>query len=422
MADEILAHISAPATRQHDNLYRSLLLAYHDFAPYKSHRERSEELLEELKLPLNCEESPSEPPNRGILVDIPGNTSIISTSKESYGSFPSHNSSEDHASYHENVPRLSHNSFLPKDTTPVSSRLAQLEHIHQTWKVRAASKSSLAKRQGVSGQIPPSLDSLETTFIEDTQLAAQIVQSQLQDTYSVTSEDSEVESNLEEDFVSETHHIRNDDLQSSHVGRLPRFSLPNKTYESKVPFTVSNTSSRDTSFMSTDHSPEAVQARLIDLDSVATQVDFASLLFDAFPPAPKISVEQPLALPSQITKHLAAIKAQNTSVFQPARTSRALDDDDRGHWLVKCSSWPTKLQYEFWKALCEHVTSGRLGWGVTLHREGQVHTSLGAVRLYCWGEVIEHMWLLIWLCSSGKVVGSGSQWFDGDGIAVIEVA
>jgi hypothetical protein len=41
------------------------------------------------------------------------------------------------------------------------------------------------------------------------------------------------------------------------------------------------------------------------------------------------------------------------------------------------------------------------------------------VRLYCWGEVVEHFWLLLWLCSNGMVASLGLRWIDADGVAVV---
>jgi hypothetical protein len=46
---------------------------------------------------------------------------------------------------------------------------------------------------------------------------------------------------------------------------------------------------------------------------------------------------------------------------------------------------------------------------------------LGRVRLYCWAEVVEHTWLLLWLCSKGEVVGSGCKWMDADGSVAFEM-
>ena len=34
---------------------------------------------------------------------------------------------------------------------------------------------------------------------------------------------------------------------------------------------------------------------------------------------------------------------------------------------------------------------------------------------------MEHFWLLLWLCSNGKVASLSLKWFDADGVAVVEM-
>jgi hypothetical protein len=68
------------------------------------------------------------------------------------------------------------------------------------------------------------------------------------------------------------------------------------------------------------------------------------------------------------------------------------------------------------------VANGRLGWGVTLHREPAKGHELGLVRLYCWGEIVEHIWLALWLCSDGKISAFGSKWVDAGEKLVVEIA
>jgi hypothetical protein len=163
-----------------------------------------------------------------------------------------------------------------------------------------------------------------------------------------------------------------------------------------------------------------------DENGIQFAQDFSKLAFEAFPPPPKVSTACPGRLPSQVTRHLAAIKAQNPKRFRYSKKHRTPKADERGYWSIACSIWPIYLQHEFWTSLCEHVSSGRLGWGTTLHREAADAHTLGQVRLYCWAEVAEHMWLILWLCSKGQLVrsasASASKWIDSDGAVVLEVA
>lgn len=156
-------------------------------------------------------------------------------------------------------------------------------------------------------------------------------------------------------------------------------------------------------------------------DGSPRSISFGGLPFEVFPPAPAITMDSPGILPSQITEFLAMLKLQNPGRFRPRRKLRALQRDERGHWAVRCDTWPYDAQHHFWSSLCNIVRDGCLGWGVTLHRPIESGDGLGQVRLYCWGEIAEHTWLCLWLCSKGKIAGSGAKWVDAEDFVAIEL-
>ena len=42
-----------------------------------------------------------------------------------------------------------------------------------------------------------------------------------------------------------------------------------------------------------------------------------------------------------------------------------------------------------------------------------------AVKVYCWGEVVGEIWLLLFIASGRGVKGTGARWVDAGGVAVI---
>jgi hypothetical protein len=267
----------------------------------------------------------------------------------------------------------------------------------------------------------------DTGFIEDTQLGAQALQSQLQDFESATPEDS----SSDETPPSEYQPAETSVNSARAAGGIADMELPSAHPASDTIITraASQRSNVGSSVMVTklpEQQPSKKQKIANGTSGLPETYDFSHLSLDAFPPAPKISVERPNKLPSQITKHLAAIQAQNPRRYKTAerlgmRGPRQLKPDDRGYWSITCSDWPNSIQRDFWTSLCGHVTSGKLGWGVTLHRDACSSKVLGRVRVYCWFEVVEHIWLLLWLCSKGEIVGSSSKWIDADGVTCFEV-
>jgi hypothetical protein len=296
--------------------------------------------------------------------------------------------------------------------------LAQLDRSYLSWRKRVTTKTSTTRGQQEPPNSPSEPEDADTGFIEDSQSALEALQSQLQDTYSTTSEDVSENEECQDDSSGD------DQLKSSHkLG--PGRSQPKRTEEGgRSPIAAEDNTLADNGGslleVITDLSTHVTRTRT-STDTIVDRLDFSMLPVDAFPPAPAISVARPGALPSQITKHLAAIKTKNPNRFKPLKVRRLLNSDERGYWHVDCVQWPSEVQRDFWSSLYEHICSGRLGWGTTLHRESDSGHSLGRVRLYCWGEVVEHMWLLMWLCSKGSICTSESCWFDANSVVIIEV-
>ena len=92
------------------------------------------------------------------------------------------------------------------------------------------------------------------------------------------------------------------------------------------------------------------------------------------------------------------------------------------------------------------ITPGFAGWGVSAVREvGSPSTSshsvgnqdggredepglwgengerTGLIKIFCWGEVVGHVYLAMWVGSRRRVKGLGGVWKDGAGSVVIEM-
>lgn len=426
MTDEMLAHISAPATRQTDSLYQSLVDAYHDFEPHRSLRDPDR--ADHTRL------TPSRPSLNVSVTTRDGNAGIISTSitassKESFGSFPSHLSSDDHVSSHPQGASQVDRDSSKYGSVPTSSRLARLERMQQNWKEKTAPKSSLSKsiqtsRYHLQAQGDDDADDdADTAFIEDAQLAMQALQSQLDESHSTTSEDTAESDAGSEEYtgifqVSDVPEVQHDVVANqvddpSFPARAARPGVDGlaATRAILAVGTFVNSASIN------DNVDEQMQP-LVQTTLVAEVHDFSKLPIDIFPPPPSISVSQPSRLPSQTTLYLASVKKRHPDRYHLVRRKYKPNDDDRGYWAVNCASWPVKAQLGFWSSLQDYLLNGKLGWGTTLHRIPKTSHEMGEVRLYCWGEVVEHMWLQLWLSSGGYI--SFLEWHDADGTAVLQ--
>jgi hypothetical protein len=453
---ELLVHISTPATRQNDDLYRSLAGAYLEFEPYQSHAEDSQKHDVSSQLatsPLNDRTVP----NKGSSFTGSINTSILSTSKDSYGSFPSHLSSDGTPKGYAISP---YDGVAEDDFAPTSSRLARLERLHQNWKAQATPKSSSASKQWSTKDGPSSPEDADTAFIEDTQTAVQALQSQLQDSFSMVYEDTSEDESDAGDATQESPLSPVEPAERTTVTAAEK-SVPPRTKASaevltadvnhhestpleeaspaKVRVLVSSSPHSEPSSVVPEQQ-EALRANdatkpsssiaqhntsdnnsVDETDKVEQVVDFTDFPEMVVSPKPNISIESPETWPSQMTDYLAAIKTQNPTRFNPMKKLRDPVYNERGYWAVECSTWPAQLQKELWNRVCEPLLDGRLGWATMLYRKSDSSKTLGTVQLFSWGELAEHMWLLLWLCSNGRTSGAGLKWVAcGDAIFEME--
>lgn len=137
-------------------------------------------------------------------------------------------------------------------------------------------------------------------------------------------------------------------------------------------------------------------------------------------------------------------------IFNPTQKARDLRILERGYWLFKVkvvnskeeekqqrhryddSFWPLPLFIRFWSFLADFIgKEGRAGWGVWCVREPQ-NLSQGEivelhpprvehVKIYTWGEVVPHVYLLLFLASERRIKSMCAQWRDAKDDVVIQM-
>lgn len=154
------------------------------------------------------------------------------------------------------------------------------------------------------------------------------------------------------------------------------------------------------------------------------------------PPPPATSSNG--ILPSSITPdlHLLATQLSLETRFRPRIKTRLLRPLERGYWSVSMADWDLPLRERLWDALQIYIAKrAKAGWGVWCARcepkvnqnkeemawmdGGNANDALTELRVYCWGEVVGHIYLLLHLVSERKIRGRGAKWIDGGGEAVI---
>lgn len=163
--------------------------------------------------------------------------------------------------------------------------------------------------------------------------------------------------------------------------------------------------------------------------------DLLELAAEIHAPQPKTSVEP---FKTHVTKELQSLHDLFAAKFCPVMVSRQISVHERGHWLVDCSSWRTTKKLALWRHLETWIGNGSAGWGIWCTRGADQHLvprdSLGQasgiadtrgefrlLRVYCWGEVIGHLYILLYTASEGSIRKLGLQWVDSKGDVVVDM-
>lgn len=144
--------------------------------------------------------------------------------------------------------------------------------------------------------------------------------------------------------------------------------------------------------------------------------DHSDLPTSIRPPAPQPSLQ---IFKTHVTESLRYLGENNNLVqcYKPVFVSRDLRQSERGYWTFDIKPWPAQLRLDFFQFLAKMIEPGRVGWGVWCTRES---TSL-EVRIYCWGEIARHVYLMLYVASKSKVRKLGLNWVDADGEVVVQM-
>lgn len=162
------------------------------------------------------------------------------------------------------------------------------------------------------------------------------------------------------------------------------------------------------------------------------------------PPYAPIGLQNPQDI-SHLTPYLALVASKSPAkkYFYPrAQFTRSLQPQERGYWKITISdpsskrAWNEKTQTDFWEFMQHAVGEGDAGWGVSCFvevvqhgQEQQENLSTSQMdpakrtvyQMYCYGEVVPHVYLMMRLASGGKLRNVLAEWLDGDEKVVVRV-
>lgn len=189
-----------------------------------------------------------------------------------------------------------------------------------------------------------------------------------------------------------------------------------------------------------------------------------SLPLEIKPPPPPISTS-PFTTHITPTLEMLSTRLKSPRTYSPAEQTRDLDSLERGHWYLRLNlipsgqdnthtpaintsaptPWDMVLFSRFWTFLSDFIKEGRAGWGVwcileaegdegsnstSPSKEAEEHSHstdsvkaqhLVSLKIFTWGEIARHIYLLLFLASERQIRKMGAQWRDAGDKVVIQM-
>ncbi|KAK2004622.1 hypothetical protein LX36DRAFT_649686 [Colletotrichum falcatum] len=101
--------------------------------------------------------------------------------------------------------------------------------------------------------------------------------------------------------------------------------------------------------------------------------------------------------------------------YAPVVHKRELRPFERGHWQLDWTEWRPTLRERAWHFLTDYILEGFAGWGVWCKRA----KDWTRLRVYCWGHIVGHVYLALYLASERALKKDAARWVDGAGEVVI---
>lgn len=153
--------------------------------------------------------------------------------------------------------------------------------------------------------------------------------------------------------------------------------------------------------------------------SNAESSDWADLLEirPALPPTSSGILTADMLITDSLRSLKTKISSRGQYPYVPQSQTRELRNMERGYWLADSGKWDVGIRNRCWNYLGKYVGMDMAGWGVSCVRDAETSW----IRIYCWGIVVEHIYLLLHMASTSKIKGTGACWIGGDGTTIIQM-
>jgi hypothetical protein len=132
--------------------------------------------------------------------------------------------------------------------------------------------------------------------------------------------------------------------------------------------------------------------------------------------------------PSDMQKRFGEkIAVERLAQYEEAKRNGEFDQLGRSAELRAQGLWTEEEVVSFWQNFSSFIEKGKAGWGSRMVGEEVSDDRSGVerkvrIRIFCWGEVLGHMYLAAWVFSDKLAARIPMRWIAGDGSCIVEMA
>jgi hypothetical protein len=144
------------------------------------------------------------------------------------------------------------------------------------------------------------------------------------------------------------------------------------------------------------------------------------------PPTGETTKEEGITFVTELLEKFA-VHRPLVARYHRGNQRRAVDQFERGFWQIDVKHWPLRDQILFWKDLIRFVGNGRVGLATWCTREHvspieeEKAESIGTVNVFCWGEIVMHVYIFLYTIADGHLRRQSAEWIDAEGEVVVHV-
>lgn len=141
---------------------------------------------------------------------------------------------------------------------------------------------------------------------------------------------------------------------------------------------------------------------------------------EVFSPKAPVGTEGPVTFVTPILASFYAKAELRNRWKRYAIITRPIKKFEIGHWVIETKAWSSRLQLSFWNVLTHQIGLRQAGISTWCTRTPEPD-GMGTIKVFCWGEIVEHLFLFLFTIAETGISSQETCWLDGQNEVVVKV-